>query len=90
MISSYNMHKTEGRRLFLEHYWLHLAGFAYAQYLRKNRGALLVSGSADENETRSHCPAIQTGRGDPQGFAPAHRFLFRCVPQHQKSKAADI
>jgi hypothetical protein len=51
MARIYDMYVTEGRRQFLEDYWLNLAGFAYGQYLQLGRGALLLSGSnADESE----------------------------------------
>ncbi|GEM_PF-3318524 len=47
----YDMSLAEGRRMFLDDYWLHLADFAYRQYLENGRGAVIISGSnMDENE----------------------------------------
>ena len=51
MARIYDMSLAEGRRLYLDDYWLHLANFAYSQYLENGRGAIIVSGSnIDEHE----------------------------------------
>jgi len=47
---TYDMYQKESRRLFLQDYWLHLAGFAYLQYTNQGRGAVLISNSSDANE----------------------------------------
>jgi len=44
------MYNQESRRLFLEDYWLHLSGYAYGQYLRAGRGAILIGNSPDASE----------------------------------------
>jgi hypothetical protein len=47
----YELSLPEGRRQFLEDYWLNLAGFAYEQFMQVGRGALLLSGSnLDDSE----------------------------------------
>jgi hypothetical protein len=51
MTTTYDLSQSEGRRQFLEDYWLNLAGFAYGQFMQAGRGALLLSGSnIDESE----------------------------------------
>jgi hypothetical protein len=47
----YDFGLPEGRRSFIEDYWLHFAAFAYQNYLESGRGAVLLSGSsADDHE----------------------------------------
>ena len=51
MTRIYDMSLAEGRRLYLDDYWLHLADFAYRNYLENGPGAIIVSGSnIDEKE----------------------------------------
>ncbi len=72
MPRQYDMSISEGRRLFIDDYWLHFAAFAYGQYMLNGRGAVLVSGSTtDENEMMyvtlqqlAHYPDIAKGVQD--------------------------
>jgi len=51
MLTTYDVSVPEGRRLYIEDFWLNFASFAYDQYVHLGRGAVLLSGtSLDENE----------------------------------------